>query len=271
MPAHPKLATMQTPLLLVLPLFAVACSYPRFVANKTVELDVPLAQAIKLNCTTHNGSITVMRGESSDTIHVQAEMQVRGHTQGEADDNLLLLSVGQEVDGDTLRIFGDYPRPTLSNSSPSFTFKMQVPEHLALDLTSHNGDLTAQGTTGALRLETHNGRIDGATSNKQTWAETHNGDIHLAMHSNEDLDGAVTSHNGDIKIQVSDDAKCWLNIATHNGRIQTPNSIHDATINRRSVRCGIGEGETEGKLKVVTHNGDVVVRSSSDNDKNDPK
>ena len=66
MPAHRKLATMQTPLLLVLPLFAVACSYPRFVANKTVELDVPLAQAIKLNCTTHNGDVVVRSSSDND-------------------------------------------------------------------------------------------------------------------------------------------------------------------------------------------------------------
>jgi DUF4097 and DUF4098 domain-containing protein YvlB len=35
----------------------VACSDPRFVAAKTVELDVPLAQASTLDCKTHNGDI----------------------------------------------------------------------------------------------------------------------------------------------------------------------------------------------------------------------
>lgn len=248
-------------LLLVMPLFAVACSYPRFVAAKTVELNVPLAQASTLDCKTHNGDIKVTRGEASDSIHVVAEMKVRGHTQAEADSNLERLSVGQGEDGDTLRIFGDYPRTAMNNRSPSFTFTMQVPEHLALNLESHNGDIISNGTTGAMRIETHNGDVRGTSQNKKTWVETHNGEVKMAITSSEDLDGRVTSHNGDIVIEVSDDAHCWLETSTHNGRIKTPSSIHDATINRRSVRCRLGEAETDGRLFVQTHNGNIVVRN----------
>ena len=49
---------MQTTLL-VIPLLAVACSYPGLVASKAIELDVPLAQASKVKCKTHNSNIAV--------------------------------------------------------------------------------------------------------------------------------------------------------------------------------------------------------------------
>jgi DUF4097 and DUF4098 domain-containing protein YvlB len=254
--------------LLLLPLFAVACSYPRFVAAKTVELEVPLAQASTLDCKTHNGDINVTRGEAGDSLHVIAEIKVRGHTQAEADSNLERLAVGQGADGDTLRIFGDYPRAAMNNRSPSFTFTMQVPEHLALNLVSHNGDINSNGTTGPVRIETHNGDVRGTSRNKMTWVETHNGEVKMAITSTEDLDGRITSHNGDIVIEVSDNAHCWLETSTHNGRIKTPSTIHEATIKRRSVRCRLGEAQTDGRLYVETHNGNIVVhdgQSSSTN------
>jgi DUF4097 and DUF4098 domain-containing protein YvlB len=262
---------MQKTLLLVVPLFAVACSYPRFVASKIVELDVPLAEASKLDCKTHNGNITITPGELSDTIHIRAEIKVRGYTQEEAEDNLAQLSIGQKQDNDVLRIFGEYPRSHFSNTSPSFSFDIKVPEHLALALESHNGNLTSHGTSGPLRLETHNGRIEGATSNNKAWVETHNGSIKLAIHSDEDLDGSITSHNGGISVEVSDQAHGWLEIATHNGSIKTPSTIHDATIKRRSVRGRLGEGATNGRLVVTTHNGNVVVRDDANASNNEPK
>jgi DUF4097 and DUF4098 domain-containing protein YvlB len=253
-------------LLLLVPLFAVACTYPRFVASKTVEVDVPLAQAAELDCKTHNGNIKVTRGESDDSIHVVAKMRVRGHTQEEADRNLELLSVGQSHDGNTLRIFGEYPRSTMNNRSPSFTFTMQVPEHVALDLESHNGDIISQGTTGPVRIETHNGDVRGTSRNKSTRIETHNGEVKMSMQSHEDLDGRITSHNGNIVIEVSDQARCWLEAVTHNGRIKTPSTIHDATISRRKVRCRLGEAETDGRVFVKTHNGNIVVRDGQSGD-----
>lgn len=248
--------------LLLVPLFATACSYPAFVAKKVVELDVPLSQASKLHCKSHNGDITIARGAADDTVHIKAVLKVRGHSQQEADANLELLSVADELDEDTLRIFGDYPRPELNGMSPSFTYTMNVPSHIALDLVTHNGDVTARGTTGATRIETHNGSIVATSGHKNTRVETHNGDIDLVIRSNEDLEGRVISHNGDIDVELVEDAHCWLEVFTHNGSIRTPKVIHDASIKRRSVRARIGDGDTDGRLYIKTHNGDVGVHDA---------
>jgi len=250
--------------LLLLPLLSVACSYPAFTASKTVDVQVPIEQAIKLHCRTHNGDITITRGDSSDTIQMRTVMKVRGHTQSEADDNLRLLSIAHEHHGDTLKIYGSYPRPELNNRSPSFTYTMQVPEHLALSLESHNGDIRTDSTTGAVRIETHNGDVVSAVQNEKFWVSTHNGEVDVAVAADTDLDGRVVSHNGDINVSVSKDARCWLEVFTHNGHIDPPSRIHDATIKKRSLRCRIGEASTDGRLFVKTHNGDIEVEGGSE-------
>ena len=250
--------------LLLVPLLAVACSYPRFAASKTVELDLPLAQASKLKCKTHNGSISISPSSASDAVHVVAVLQARGHTQKEADDNLELLSVAHSHDGDALRIYGDYPLFELSNRSPSFSYTIQVPEHLAVSLVSHNGDITTRGTSGATHIETHNGDINAHSANGSTSVETHNGRIDLSLRADQDLQGVAVSHNGDIDIRLEAGAPCWLHARTHNGNIKTPSVIHEATISRRSVRCRIGDGEAIGDLKVTSHNGDIAVRDAND-------
>lgn len=254
--------------LIVVPLFAVACSYPSFVASKVIELDVPVANASNLHCKTHNGSIRVTGDSSSDTIHVRAVLKVRGHTQVEADDNLELLSVAAEMNGDVLKIYGKYPRSELNNRSPSFSYTMQVPERLAVTLNSHNGDIVARGTTGAIRIETHNGNVDATSSNEKTRVDTHNGNIDLVIRSDQDIEGRVTSHNGNIDIEVTDAAHCWLEVKTHNGNIRMPKGIQEATIKRRSVRGRLGDGETDGRLFIRTHNGNIAVHDGqSDSNK----
>lgn len=248
--------------LLLLPLFAVACSSPRFVAKKTVEMEVPIAQASKLHCKTHNGNIKITRGDANDTIKLHAEMKVRGHSQEEADDNLHKLSVEHAIDGDTLRVFGKYPRTDLRRMSPGFHYTMQVPEHLALTLISHNGSIQSKGTKGALNVETHNGNVNSSVANHHADIETHNGGIELTIRSDQELDGSVVSHNGDIEVRVLDGAHGWLNASTHNGHITPPRTIHEADIKRHSLRCRIGEQDTEGKLVVTTHNGDITMRTA---------
>ena len=181
-------------------------------------------------------------------MHVRAVLKVRGHTQAEADDNLEMLTVADVMSGDVLKIYGEYPRPELNNYSPSFSYMMQVPEHLAVNLNSHNGDIGARGTTGAIRIETHNGNIAATSLNKKTRVDTHNGNVDLVIRSDRDLEGRVTSHNGDIDIEVTEDAHCWLEVKTHNGSIRTPKRIQEATVKRRSVRCRLGDGETDGCL-----------------------
>lgn len=246
--------------LLLLPLLAAACSSPSFVASKTLALEVPLADAVRLECRTHNGDITVTTGEATDTVLVRAELQVRGHTQEEADGNLHQMSLRhQNVDG-TLRLIRDLPSTQLSGFSPSYTFVLTVPRELALDLQTHNGDVATSGTRGALRIRSHNGDIATQVTSDQIELNTHNGDIQLAIVGARHLDSRIESHNGDIRVVVPEGASGWLDAHTHNGRISLPDGVREASISRRSARGRVGPEDAGGQVYAKTHNGNVEIR-----------
>lgn len=240
------------------PLFAAACVFPNYKAVKVVELTLPAADFRKLDCESHNGSIVVNGDPTATDVSMRAEISVRGFSQAEADANLHLLEVGREDRGDTMRLFGKYPPGELSNRSPSFQFTLKVPRRLALQLVSHNGNITANDVEGATSIETHNGDIAGAMPTNHLAATTHNGDVELRLSGQGPLDGEVRSHNGDIDLAIGAGLGGRVEAATNNGKVTPPPVLKDATVGNRRLSFSVGDGK--GKLVVETHNGDVVMR-----------
>ncbi|MBL8755579.1 MAG: hypothetical protein JNK15_19940, partial [Planctomycetes bacterium] len=131
--------------LAALPLLATACVFPTHQASKVVELSLPVGQLRRLQCESHNGGITVTGAPDATEIALRAELSVRGTSQAEADANLNLMEVGREENGDLLRLFGKHPVGELNNRSPNYRFILRVPATMALQLESHNGDVSATG------------------------------------------------------------------------------------------------------------------------------
>jgi|RhiMethySRZTD1v2_1073278.scaffolds.fasta_scaffold06682_11 DUF4097 and DUF4098 domain-containing protein YvlB len=247
---------MRTSLFLV-PLLA-ACTYPRYVATKTVEYAIPAPSTTNLICQTHNGNITVTGEGNTTQIAVRAELSVRGYTQGEADANLHLVEVGREQEGGTLRLFVKYPID-LSNCSPSGNFVLGVPRDIACGLESHNGRLSLRGTRGNVRLETHNGSIDATVEGTEVETTTHNGNIRLALAGSDPIKAEVCSHNGSIEMSLPENIGTMLDASTHNGKVVGPErGVAAATYGRSSLRGRIGDGT--GSLTISTHNGNVRIR-----------
>lgn len=248
---------MRLPLLL-LPVLAAGCVYPNYKASKVVEFTIPAGNLQTIDCQSHNGDITVNGDPAVTEIALRAEMSVRGYSQAEADANLHLLEVGREETAGLLKIWGKYPSGELNNRSPGFRFTMKVPQRLALQLVSHNGDLNVQGTEGTARFETHNGDIGGSLQTNQVVATTHNGDVVLKLAGAGALDGEVTSHNGDIELTLAEGFGTRLAASTHNGRVTPPARIAEASVGKRSLAGSLGDGK--GRLVVESHNGNVTFR-----------
>lgn len=247
---------MRTSLFLV-PLLA-ACSYPRYVATKTVEYAIPATSTSNLLCQTHNGHITVTGESNTSQIEVRAELSVRGYTQDEADANLHLVEVGREQKDGTLRLFVKYPQDDLFDCSPAGSFVLRVPRELACGLESHNGRLTLRGTRGNARLETHNGSIDATVEGTEVETTTHNGNIRLALAGSDPIRAEVRSHNGSIEMSLPENIGTMLDASTHNGKVVWPERVVDATYKKRSLRGRIGDGT--GSLTISTHNGNVKIQ-----------
>jgi DUF4097 and DUF4098 domain-containing protein YvlB len=239
----------------LLSLLAVGCSYPQFIAKKTVEFTVPVAGVTELDAVTHNGPIHVTGVAAAEMISVRAEMSVRGMTQDEADANLHLLQVTNDVVAGKLQLRGKYPSGELNNRSPSFAFTVTMPGHLGVRLESHNGGLHVTGTEGPVALTTHNGGIEGTVTGAPLVATTHNGGIKLRLTSSKALDAAVTTHNGSVKVALPAAANAMLVAETHNGGISAPAGLQDARTARNRVQGRLGDGS--GKLQVETHNGSI--------------
>lgn len=245
--------------LVVVPLLlAAGCSYPQHVASKVVELSIPAAGLTDLACESHNGRLSVVGDAAVTQVELRAELSVRGYSQGEADANLHLLEIGRETTGGRLRIFGKYPPDQLNNRSPSFAFSLKVPQGLAVQLESHNGDLVVRGVDGQMKLTTHNGSIEGSATTKRVEAVTHNGDVHLELAGEGSLDGTIESHNGTVVVGLGKGRGAMLAASTHNGDIDLTAEAADVQMSKRSLRARIGDGS--GRLTVTTHNGDVHLR-----------
>jgi hypothetical protein len=243
-------------LLLLVPLLAASCSFPRFVAKKTVELQLDSATLTALRCDTHNGDVAVT-GSTAEGIVLRADISVRGETQEEADDLLHLLEVAAETAESTMRIHGKYPSSQLYNRSPSFTFTLTVPSRLSLQLESHNGDIKAVGMAAAAKIETHNGDIHADVAHTSVRAKSHNGDVHLTLSAPGALDAVAHTHNGDVHVGLAADATGTVEASTHNGRTTAPEHA-TGKVGKRSFRVQVGDGT--GSLRATSHNGDVQIR-----------
>jgi hypothetical protein len=248
---------------LALPVLLLAgCTYPGFVSSRVIELTIPATNLTTIDCSSHNGAIVVHGDAAATDVALRAELSVRGYTQEEADKNLQLLSLGKDFADGKLKIYGQYDQYRLGNMSPCFAFTLKVPQQVALTLESHNGDIRADGTRGAVAFESHNGDIVATATTSQLDAETHNGLVRIDVASDEaqhgKLDGKITSHNGDVVVGLAEGIGTSLTASTHNGEITPPRQLQDAVVKKRSLRCRIGDGS--GNLQISTHNGDVLIR-----------
>jgi len=265
--AQPATVAAMRALTLPALLFA-GCAYPTFVSSKVIELSIPAADLTTVSCVSHNGNVTVTGDPQATEVALRAELSVRGYSQSEADANLLLLSLGKDRDNGTLKIYGKYDALQLRSVSPSFTFTLKVPQQVAVILTSHNGDIRANGTRGTVALESHNGDIVADAATCQVRAETHNGEVRIDLATDPanpgKLDGEITSHNGNIVVSLAEGISTSLHASTHNGEITAASplssgrQLQDATKKPRSLRGRLGDGT--GSLTITTHNGDVRLR-----------
>jgi hypothetical protein len=235
-----------------------ACSFgPSHKATRTVEFTLPAANLRGVDCTSHNGAITVS-GIDADAYAVSVEITAFGDTETEAQANLALLDVSKEqVDG-SLRLAGVKKPEWPSQYSPGFAFTITMPRGGDAKLTTHNGAVSVGGITGRITALTHNGSIKVDAPTTRFELETHNGGIELAARGQGAIHGSLTTHNGGIEVTVAEGGSAKVSARTQNGGI-----VGDGApkFERKSRTQGVATyGAGEGKIEAVTHNGSVRLR-----------
>lgn len=237
-------------------LLLTACSYPSFVASKTVEYEVPADGVQRLACTTHNGAITVTGDAAAKPIRLRAEITARATSQAEADALLHQLDVRRDLVDGALQVGGQGPQTGWTTQS-SFAFTFAVPPSVRVALESHNGALRVTGMQDEVSAVTHNGEVVVDAAAPVVATSSHNGDVRLTLRG-ELREATVETHNGEVAVEMAAAGNAKVTVETHNGTIHVPANLRDAVHERGLLQGRFGEGK--GNLRITTHNGDVRLR-----------
>ena len=245
--------------------------------ERTVELSAPLSPGSELAATTHNGSITVTGGDTTE-CKLTATIIVRATTEEAARELAEKVNVELQPSGNSLNVKIEKPR-LRSNQSVTVNLDATVPNHTDLDLTTHNGPVELTDLTGRFDATTHNGGVEARQLSGDIKLKTHNGsitcreisgDAKLRTHNggvkavySQSATGvanvSIVTHNGNVKFSAPPDFSATAKVSTHNGSIKTDLPITVVgEVSKRKLAGKIGAGE--GNLHLETHNGSIRIQ-----------
>lgn len=235
-----------------------SCTIADYEARRTVERQEAAAGIGAIDCTSHNGSIEIVGVPDAAGISIRAELLARGQSPEEADAHVRQLDLAIERKGDRLVVTGVKPAGMPGYASPSFAFALQVPQALAVALTTHNGDVRVRSIDGKLVAATHNGRIEAQTAAREVQIETHNGSVEVAFAGEGAAAGSIVTHNGSVRVAMGRRSAA-IDASTANGSVATESLDASVTGSRTDKKIVVGDGG--GALTIRTHNGSVLLRN----------
>ncbi len=229
-----------------------------------------------LEVRTHNGTID-FTGQDAGEASVTITKKAGGVNEADALEAMDAIEVFVEKSGGTTRLGWKWNVPKHRRWHGEVSFAVRAPKTLRLEAETHNGAIDIAGVEGEVRAETHNGKVKVNSGGGALFAQTHNGEIDvsyagskitLETHNGEitadltrcgSVSGDVTSHNGAVVLSVGSQTSANVNARTHNGEVRcdAPASAVEQSRGRFTGTLGTGGG----KLDVVTHNGQIRLRS----------
>ncbi len=245
--------------------------------TRAVQLSAPLSAGSTFTAKTHNGSITIYGADIAD-CNLTATITARAATEEAAKKLAEKTRITLEPLGNKLTT--KIEKPTLRmGQSVAVSLDVQVPDHISLELITHNGVVEITNITGKVNGTTHNGKVTAEKVSGTATLQTYNGPIRCKEISG---DTQLKSHNGNVKVYYAEGALpiCNVSLITHNGGIDftaPPNfsaaveaSTHNGSIktdlpitvvgevSKRKLKGTIGTGQ--GKLHLETHNGSIRIQ-----------
>jgi hypothetical protein len=279
----PQLISKSVPLLCGLLLVGAAAQ--AVTLKDRFDQTVPLKPGSELRLSNVNGGVDVEAWERNE-VRIEAEKQVRAGSPDQARKLLSQIKIDVTPGPAGLRVDTRIPKrgdggflADLFNGggvSVGVSYKLHVPRHVALDVTTSNGALGVAGILGDTRLKTTNGRItlrevsgnlvlestNGAISVARSAgslrAETDNGGIDAELMRVSGGDLSLHTSNGAVSIRLPRDARFAVDAETSNGGIRSDFPVEGGKPGRRSLQGTINGGGP--KLSIRTSNGGVHIR-----------
>jgi DUF4097 and DUF4098 domain-containing protein YvlB len=201
-----------------------------------------------------NGGVEV-RGWDGADVEVRAKVWATADDASRATE--LARQVRVEVEGGVIRARG--PEST-RRESWGVSYEVRVPRRTDLDIRTHNGGVSLDGVTGALRFEAQNGGVHLSRLAGDVRGSTVNGGLHVELDGSRWQGAGLDVHttNGGVDVRIPDGYSADFETGTVNGGIQVDFPVTVQGRVGRRLRTTLGDGGSA--IKVVTTNGGVRVR-----------
>lgn len=203
-----------------------------------------------------NGGIRV-RGASRATPRIRFRVLARAGT--EADARALLREIEISTSGGRVRARG--PRAG-AREGWSVDVELESPPDLPLTLTTRNGGITVDDTTGRLRFETTNGGVSLANVAGDVGGGTVNGGLTVALEGRRWNGTGLDVHttNGGVRMTLPRDYSAELTAETRNGGVNIDFPVVvQGRLSGRSRRVVTTLGSGGAPLHVRTTNGGISI------------
>ncbi len=247
---------------------ALLCTIPAVATTLEEHLDETYSfqPGDTLALSNTNGGVTIGTWDRAQ-VRVEAVKKVRHKDDDRAQEVMDKLLIEIEESAGRIDIETRYPKFGDSwfsgwNVSANVEYKITVPEHADLDVSTVNGKVAVVGVTGRLDVRTTNGgiRLDNAGGSVQ--ARTTNGSIDAELHQIDDgEDLSFRTTNGGITVSLPEEIHADLTARTTNGSIRTDFPVEVVgKMSRTRIDGEINGGG--GKLDLKTTNGGIKIRKS---------
>lgn len=203
-----------------------------------------------------NGGVHV-RGWTRSDIRLRARIEGVADTAARAQQ----IAAGVRVNAVDGRLRADGPT-TWDDERWSATFFLDIPTDARLVVNTHNGGVSVEQFRGTVAMRAHNGSLTLRDVGGDIRGRAQNGALRIDLTGGR-WEGAgldVETHNGAVRLMMPAAYSAELETGTVNGRVEidVPMVIHHPGRARRFTAT-IGKGGP--KIRAVTHNGSVVVRT----------
>jgi putative adhesin len=194
------------------------CWGPQIRAERTVEMDHPLAPGSTLVVSTASGSIH-LTGQDVDHAHVMATIHARATTEEQAQELADQVEIRFQQQGDKVTIKADRP-PQQRRQSISISYQIVVPRQTHVHCSSASGSLNLADLNGNLDAHAASGSIEAAHIQGSVRLSSASGSAHC-----EDVAGGdvqLSAASGSVRLaDASEIGVCDLHAAS--GSVQARN------------------------------------------------
>jgi len=247
-------------------------------ARDTLDLGLVVAAGTPLRVETFNGGIEVSPGPGSD-ISATVERTGEGADAQAAQADRDAIEVTLElVDGVALLRAVYTPSPDSVSGGRGAAVKVTVPGTTPLDLSTSNGPIEVQGTSGGLEARTSNGPVELSVVSGALSVKTSSGPVTVDVAEPVSIDvhtsnGGITFHgwlepgdatletsNGSVELHLPSDAAFTIDASTSNGKASSDFAIAGTAADSvLEGTVGAPEEAAATRIAIRTSNGPITV------------